>query len=225
MTAVTAQLTGPVLRSSGRRRLARVLTVLALVLPIPIFAALGLSLPLPGTVERIAAKLVPFGDPEALDAQEQLGASGAIVLASGELSTNGGTATAPARELSPAGNRAERGKARGNLAAPAQVAPGEPNTERPATVPEKEHAAPTPTQPSSSPDAAPAAGPGSPPAEGGTGPGSGTTPQPVDTATATAAAAVEAITNTATSATSTAGETAKGATDTAKGAVGAVLPP
>jgi hypothetical protein len=46
----------------------RALAALAAALPVPLFAALGLSLPLPATVERLAAKLVPFADQSALDA-------------------------------------------------------------------------------------------------------------------------------------------------------------
>lgn len=38
----------------------RLLVVLGICLPVPVFAATGLSVPLPATVERIAAGLVPF---------------------------------------------------------------------------------------------------------------------------------------------------------------------
>ncbi len=41
----------------------RLLIVLAVLLPVPLAAASGLAIPLPATVERLAAKLVPFADP------------------------------------------------------------------------------------------------------------------------------------------------------------------
>ena len=67
------------------RHPSRALAVLAVALPVPLLAAAGLSLPLPATVERLAAKLVPFGDPAALDAATgERPTQGTIVLASGE---------------------------------------------------------------------------------------------------------------------------------------------
>jgi hypothetical protein len=76
MTAALAHLTGPAMRRRG----GRLVSALALVLPIPLFAALGLSLPLPATVERLAAKLVPYGH---VDSDEAL-VRGSITLAPGE---------------------------------------------------------------------------------------------------------------------------------------------
>jgi hypothetical protein len=65
----------------------RVLVALAVCLPVPILAATGLSVPLPATVERLAAALVPWSDVGKLEADESLavGADGAIVLARHEL--------------------------------------------------------------------------------------------------------------------------------------------
>lgn len=57
----------------------RALTALAVALPIPLLAALGLSLPLPGTVARLAARLVPFADWSVLDARAETPARGRIV--------------------------------------------------------------------------------------------------------------------------------------------------
>jgi hypothetical protein len=64
-----------------------VLVALAVCLPVPVFAATGLSLPLPATVERLAAALVPWADAASLEADESLsvGADGAIVLARHEI--------------------------------------------------------------------------------------------------------------------------------------------
>jgi hypothetical protein len=69
------------------RRWERVLVVLAVCLPVPAFAATGLSIPLPATVERLAAALVPWAGAARLEADESLivGADGAIVLAHNEL--------------------------------------------------------------------------------------------------------------------------------------------
>jgi hypothetical protein len=63
------------------RALRHVVVALGIVLPVPICAASGLSLPLPTTVERIAAALVPWVDAVAMSANEALrpGAAGSIV--------------------------------------------------------------------------------------------------------------------------------------------------
>lgn len=60
------------------------LVLIGICLPVPLLAGTGLSIPLPGTVERIAAALVswidgPLGGDEALAAR-----NGSIVLAPGE---------------------------------------------------------------------------------------------------------------------------------------------
>lgn len=76
--------------SAARVQLARrwelALIVIGLSLPIPLFAATGLSLPLPATVERLAAALVPWTNAAALEENQALdaGARGAIVRAPGE---------------------------------------------------------------------------------------------------------------------------------------------
>jgi hypothetical protein len=76
--------------SAARVQLARrwelALIVIGLSLPIPLFAATGLSLPLPATVERLAAALVPWTNAAALEENQALatGARGSIVLAPGE---------------------------------------------------------------------------------------------------------------------------------------------
>ena len=69
---------------AGRWELA--LIVIGLSLPIPLFAATGLSLPLPATVERLAAALVPWTNAAAVEENQALdaGARGAIVRGPGE---------------------------------------------------------------------------------------------------------------------------------------------
>jgi len=59
----------------------RALALLGICLPVPICAASGLTLPLPATIERIAASLVPWADAGALSANEALraGARGTIL--------------------------------------------------------------------------------------------------------------------------------------------------
>jgi hypothetical protein len=65
----------------------RVVVALAVCLPVPVLAATGLSVPLPATVERLAAALVPWANTAKLEGDESLtvGADGAIVLARYEL--------------------------------------------------------------------------------------------------------------------------------------------
>jgi hypothetical protein len=93
------------------QRWQRVLVVLGVCLPIPVFAATGLSIPLPATVERIAAALVPWGGEAALDDAQSfsLGENGSIVLAPGErtgVSAEQGTSSFASANprLQPAGN-------------------------------------------------------------------------------------------------------------------------
>jgi hypothetical protein len=81
MTAAsyTSRSFAPAVRSTLRLR--RLIAALGVCLPVPICAASGLTLPLPATVERIAAALVPFTDAVAMSANEALrpGAAGSIV--------------------------------------------------------------------------------------------------------------------------------------------------
>ena len=69
------------------RRWERLLIVLAVCLPVPVLAATGLSIPLPPTVERLAAALVPWAAAANLEADDSptVGAKGTIVLAPREL--------------------------------------------------------------------------------------------------------------------------------------------
>jgi hypothetical protein len=73
------------LRTAWRRRGERLLVFVGVLLPIPLFAASGLSLPLPASVERLAAALVPWA--EAATNGNQLlarGPGGSIVRLGGE---------------------------------------------------------------------------------------------------------------------------------------------
>src|SRR5918998_4327444 len=72
--------------ASGRtwvRLRERVLVFLGVCLPVPVFAATGLSVPLPATVERMAAELVPFADAVPLG-DTPVQTRGAIVLTQAE---------------------------------------------------------------------------------------------------------------------------------------------
>jgi hypothetical protein len=68
------------------RRWDRILVVLGVCLPIPLFAATGLSIPLPAPVERLAVALVPWADAATLGGNEALtgGENGSIVHMPGE---------------------------------------------------------------------------------------------------------------------------------------------
>jgi hypothetical protein len=67
-----------------RRHWEHVLVALGICLPVPLLAATGLAIPLPATVERLAAALVPWTETEGLDEADAVAASGAIVYAPGE---------------------------------------------------------------------------------------------------------------------------------------------
>jgi hypothetical protein len=67
-------------------RFQRAVAALAVCLPVPVCAASGLSLPLPTTVERVAAALVPWIDAVPMSANEALrpGVAGSIVVQANE---------------------------------------------------------------------------------------------------------------------------------------------
>jgi hypothetical protein len=106
-----AQYASLVLRTPSRRalptrvrpagRLETLAIAAVICLPVPLLAATGLSVPLPNVVERIAAALVPWADPVALDAAELDGTSGSIVPTAAEAVATGvspqvvGTVAAP----------------------------------------------------------------------------------------------------------------------------------
>jgi hypothetical protein len=237
MTAAIAHLTRPRLRASLRGRPVHIVTVLALVLPVPFCAALGLSLPLPASVARIAARLVPFANSAVLNAKEEqfLGAQGVIVKTPAAPAGNAGRAIDPSG--SPAaqqprkagGGRVPGGKVEASTTASPMGT---------ATTMASEHgsSAPLQTDPSARPTSS--SGSGSPTSSSGSAsvPDTGSTPPPpspppsstptvVDTATAAAATVVGTAANTVTTATSTVAATVAAAPGVVKGAVGIVLPP
>jgi hypothetical protein len=68
--------------ASGRTRVGsreRLLAFLGVCLPVPVLAATGLSVPLPGTVERMATELVPFTS-STTSPGSRISAGGTIVL-------------------------------------------------------------------------------------------------------------------------------------------------
>lgn len=69
-------------QARGATRLERLVLVLGVCLPVPVFAATGLSLPLPSAVERIAAALVPWAEIDTLSDRPVV--RGSIVLAPNE---------------------------------------------------------------------------------------------------------------------------------------------
>jgi hypothetical protein len=86
MAAAPEYSTSALSRTPRGRRLERVVLVLGVCLPVPVFAATGLAVPLPAAVERLAAAVVPFADVAAGQATDALarGARGSITLAPGE---------------------------------------------------------------------------------------------------------------------------------------------
>lgn len=139
------------------------LALLGVCLPVPICAVSGLSLPLPATVERIAASLVPWGNGVAMSANEALraGARGSIVAGPDERSENGG-ARLP-RVVNVVGTRTKGEGTRVTLL-PGAVGPSLPGT--------------TPTVPGAQPPTAPDQGAGyAQPGDGGPKPSGPATPE------------------------------------------------
>lgn len=131
MTAASQQLASPAPRAS---RWERLLIVLGICLPVPLLAATGLTIPLPATVERLAAALVPWVETALVDPNQAL-VRGSIVLAAGELAigrseqTAGGSIVAEPRQPAHApptqedsGSKPTSGP--GNGAAPIPTGPG-----------------------------------------------------------------------------------------------------
>jgi hypothetical protein len=222
MTAAFVHLTGPGMRSRCRSFGARLLAVLALVLPVPLFAALGLSLPLPESVARIAAQLVPFGNPESVAVE----AGGAVVLVPGEQPSQGSSpqpngsrasvrrsAEAPAAAISGPRGASPRGETDGGATAPA----GDVRGATPADDGRMSSA------PSSSTSPGPT--PGGTQSGGGSEPAEPAEPTLVDTATSAANDAVNTATTAVTDTVGPTADTAKGVVDSAEGAATDALGP
>lgn len=165
-------------RTLRGRRLERVVLVLGVCLPVPVFAGTGLAIPLPAAVERIAAAVVPFADVAAVQATESL-TRGSITLAPGERQ---GTRSAPSaeRQTDSVAARAQNGRhapAVGEKTrpspgderngsspltptpepaaeAPASDSPAEPANEEPSSSPAREEPAARPEPPAPPPPAA-----------------------------------------------------------------------
>lgn len=147
-------------------RLERIVLVLVVCVPVPAFALSGLTVPLPGIVERAAAALAPWADATMLDTHALAASTthGSIVL-------EPGTSVAG---VEPTGRRTPRVTARPRGARPApSVAPagttvvrvdrGEPETPRVPSTPEhhsdeeaSETSAPEPAEPTVENQPAPA---------------------------------------------------------------------
>jgi hypothetical protein len=175
MTAATYTLraSAPPARSGFRWTLA----LLGVCLPVPICAMSGLSLPLPATVERIAASLVPWADGVAMSANEALrtGARGSIVADREERFENGG---ARPRVVKIVGTDATGGGT-SVILLPGADAPSLPGTTpavaQPQTAPGQQagdaqpgEGGSTPSAPATPESPAPAAGPTPAPASGPT---------------------------------------------------------
>jgi diguanylate cyclase len=95
-------------RAPSARRLETIALAIGLCLPVPAFAATGLSIPLPGVVERLAASLVPWVEELELASGELDAPKGAIVRAAGEAVPASAVApvTTKANAVAPLGPRA-----------------------------------------------------------------------------------------------------------------------
>jgi hypothetical protein len=226
LTAVFVHLTGPGMRLRCRGFGARLLAVLAVALPVPVFAVLGLSLPLPATVERIAAQLVPFGDagspavrtdgtivlvpgeqrPQG-ERADRAGSAGAITRGTGlpVAAITGPRAAGPGTETSAGATAPAGGDVRGASPTDDGRLPSAPSSSTPTT----------PTTPTSQTTTTPPGG-GSEPAE---------PPTLVDTATSAANGAVNTATTAVTNIVGPPADTAKGVVDSADDAATGVLGP
>jgi hypothetical protein len=112
-------------RTRARARLEHIVLALGICLPVPLLAVTGLSIPLPASVERLAAALVPWAEASTLDANGAArGASGSIIRTPDE----GGTSGARSRvsDGSALSNRASATPTRGDQSK--ARAPGAPAT-------------------------------------------------------------------------------------------------
>ena len=223
MTAALAHLRTP----PARVRWARFACALAVVLPVPLSAAAGLSLPLPASVARLAARLVPF-ESSSDRRQGQVLAHGSIIDAVGNRKPQavaptlvprlGGGAKLPSSRKGRDRGVARPGAADSSLppnttASPTAKAETPASTSAPASGHTDPASATSPsgTQTTSEPAATP-----QPPTASPDPP-----PSPTQAVDNTTKPVVNTVDNTVTTAT----DTAKGAVDTGKGTVGGVLPP
>lgn len=151
MTAALTYLSGSSARPRGWGQL---LCVAAVLFAVPVFAAVGLSLPLPVTVERIAANLVPFANVSALDSQASSAARthGTIVLSPGE--RRSGAQPTRSHKTAPARRTSAKPTASHRVVAPVSAITA-PAHEKPLRIPDEG---------SADPSATPTAGATAPPA-------------------------------------------------------------
>ena len=250
MPAALVQLWRPALRARG----AQVAATFLFALPIPMMAALGLSLPLPPTVERLAAHLVPFGNAGILDARaNETLPHGSIVRDTGEQAQISPTARTAAASSKPS-RSAMRGSAKrptSRHATTGRQIPGEPARvdATPTAAGAHDHDSPSSSArgngsgASNPPATSPATSGGntSPPPATSTGDSGGDTsspppatptqtqpaalPAPVTAAANTAASAASSVANTVTTAPHAVTSTADSATSAVSSAVGGIKPP
>jgi hypothetical protein len=208
MTAASQHLASPASRAP---RWERLLVVLGICLPVPLFAATGLTIPLPATVERLAAALVPWVETAMVDPNGAL-LRGTIILAPGEHDQSAAARDVPAATVSehrsstdgtPQGGGGVKATKGTEVAAePQPVSPG---------------AGPTTTAPNeSNPEPSPKPDPGEKAGAGEPGPVQGT----VDTVGQTVDSTVGSVEGTVDEILSPVG----GATDTVEGTVTGILP-
>lgn len=148
-------------------RLERIVLVLVVCVPVPAFALSGLTLPLPGIVERAAAALVPWADAPTLDTHELAASTtrGSIVLDPDGATAGFDTETVAARltrvTQRPRVTRPVVIAATGTTSVP-RTDGGEPETPRDPSAPEhhsdeeaSETPAPEPEEPAVEPQPAP----------------------------------------------------------------------
>lgn len=211
----------------------RALSALAVALPVPLLAALGLSLPLPATVERLAARLVPFGDHSALDSDTRDQKGGRIVRGPAEstlvrlkirdasgrtkvITVPGSAVTKMTTELAASGGTLVSTDSAGAAPPAGPVLSATQPTEVAANEAALATRVPTPPPAPSSPQPEPTSAP-SPKAA----------PEPtqpvVDTATTAIDNTVSSASSTVTAVSDTANKTVTTVTDTAKNTVGGLL--
>jgi hypothetical protein len=217
MTAASQHLASPTSRAP---RWERLLIVLGICLPVPFFAATGLTIPLPATVERLAAALVPWVETAMVDSNGAL-SGGTIILAPGEHGESAAARDVPtaavsehrsSRDTTPqAGGGVKATKGTDAGAVPQPVSPGAGAEPQPVSPEAGLATAPDESKPEPSPKPDPGEKPGDEP-----GPVQGT----VDTVGQTVGSAVGTVEDTADEILSPVG----GATDTLEGTVTGILP-
>jgi hypothetical protein len=91
----------------------RLMILLGILLPVPLFAATGLTIPLPASVERLAAELVPFADAADLGgSQAAVAGSHGTIVETNEVTQNRADRSARRVEAAPVRKAALHTKAK-----------------------------------------------------------------------------------------------------------------